>query len=118
MSKVAAVLLALFVAGCMAGPSKGTLTLPTVRAGGCRDVALPDATLTGDQGDPRVAWLIQNAQRRDVVFPNGYTARFTPQLEILDASGRVVARAGDAVTGGCVTRSDAQGPLLILWPPA
>jgi hypothetical protein len=107
--------LGLALAGCsLARPRP---TLPTVQAAGCRDVGIPNATLAGDPKDPRVTWLIQDGQRRDVVFPTGYAARFAPQLEILDGSGHVIARAGDLVGGGCVTGADAQGPLLILWPP-
>lgn len=114
-ARAATLAVGLVLAGCsVVQPNPA---LPTVDAGGCRGVGIPDATLTGDPKEPRVAWVIQDGHRRDVVFPNGYTARFSPKLEILDASGHVVARDGDAITGGCTTGSDAQGALLILWPP-
>ena len=119
MSKGAVLLLAFVFAGCLAAsPSDGTITLPTVAVGGCRDVGLRDAALTGDANDPRVAWVVQNGLRLDVVFPAGYRARFAPELEILDTDGKVVARGGDPIGGGCTTGSDARGPLLILWPPS
>lgn len=92
-----------------------TPTLPTVSfwGGGCRDIGL-DATLMGDPSDPRLTWLTASDGRRiDVIWPPGYTARFTPNLEVLDGSGNVAFRDGSKVSGGCVTGPDAQGPLLI-----
>ena len=71
-----------------------------------------EAVLAGDANDPRVAWLVSSGKRVDVVFPFGFRARFAPNLEVLNDSGVVVARAGDRIDGGCVTA----GPLLILWP--
>jgi hypothetical protein len=50
--------------------------------------------------------------KRGLVFPRGFTARFTPRLEIFDASGKVRFRDGDAITEGCVWGDD----LLIGWP--
>jgi hypothetical protein len=52
--------------------------------------------------------------RIDVIWPPGYRARFTPNLEVLDGSGVIVIRAGDSVTGGCVT---ADPSILLLEPP-
>ena len=49
----------------------------------------------------------------DLVFPKGFTARFTPRLEILDANGQVRFREGSAITGGCVW---GEFDLLIGWP--
>jgi hypothetical protein len=114
-SRVAIVVVGLVLAGCSV--FQPNPVLPTVQAAGCRGVGLSNVTLAGDPKDSRVAWVVQNGKRRDVVFPNGYSARFSPDLEILDESGHVVARGCDAIGGGCVTGSDAQGPLLILWPP-
>jgi hypothetical protein len=70
---------------------------------GCRGVGT-DAVLTGDRSDPRVAWLTSpdGSGRADLIWPPGYKAQFAPNLEILDASGAVVFRAGDHVDGGCV----------------
>ena len=101
-------------------PSSGpvSLDLPHVEILGdaCAGVGLDAARLTGDPNDPRVAWLATpGGGRQDVVFPPGYQARFVPALEVLDASGAVVARDGDVVDGGCVTGADGGGPLLIGW---
>lgn len=92
-----------------------TPTLPTLDSwgGGCRDVGL-DVRLTGDPSDQRITWLTASSgQRIDVIWPPGYTARFTPNLEVLDANGNVAFREGSKVSGGCVTGPDATGPLLI-----
>jgi hypothetical protein len=71
-----------------------------------------NTTLAGDPSDPRLAWLVQpGGQRLDVVWPPGFTARFVPTLEILDAAGDVVFRAGDPVDGGCT-----EYPYLLIEP--
>jgi len=104
------------LSGCAAGASSlPTSSLPTLATwnGGCRGVGVK-AKLTGSPTDPRIAWLTGvDGQRMDVVWPPGYTARFTPQLEVLDPNGSVVFREGSTVTGGCVTGPDAKGPLLV-----
>jgi hypothetical protein len=46
--------------------------------------------------------------------PPGFTARFTPQLEVLNANGDVVAREGTGVTGGCMAGPGPNALLLIL----
>jgi len=77
--------------------------LPTVPSAevACAGISL-NATLAGDPSDPRLAWLVQPGGKRiDVVWPPGFTARFVPTLEILDAAGTVVFRAGDPIDGGC-----------------
>lgn len=113
------------VAGCaVTSPASqtrfgGTLALPSVHVdagGGCAGVGL-DGVLAGNATDPRVAWVeSKNGQRIDVVFPDRLGARFTPDLEIVDPNGKVVARAGDPIDGGC-PRGDLPGnPVLILWP--
>jgi hypothetical protein len=118
---------AVLVVGCQtrlpaptATPS-GMLALPTIDTSewdACAGVGIDGgARLDGDPNDVRVAWLIQSGQRRDVVFPQGLAARFTPALEIVNARGVVVARAGDEVVGGCVVGDPPNTPLLILWPP-
>jgi hypothetical protein len=93
-----------------------TLLLPTVAQwdGACRGIGL-DATLAGDPSDPRIAWLTASGgQRIDITWPPGYTARFAPDLVVLDASGTIVFREGSTVSGGCTTGPDAKGPLLIV----
>jgi hypothetical protein len=95
-------------------PSLATLSLPTLEfdSQGCADVGL-DASLMGSPTDPRVAWLVDpTGGRIDILWPRGFTARFDPDLEVLDASGMVVYRARDRIRGGCVVDSQG-GPLLI-----
>jgi hypothetical protein len=100
----------------------GEIALPTeppVPSGeveACGGVAI-GAVLHGAAADPRAAWLIDDflGTRIDVVWPPGYRARFTPNLEVLDASGGVVLKAGDPVTGACVV--NAAPATLLLEPP-
>jgi hypothetical protein len=122
LTRTVAAVLAIVVAvpACSATPSPpptnaaGNLVLPTMDTPPntpCAGVGT-EALLAGDADDPRVAWIVSRMTRVDVVFPSGFSARFAPDLEVLDASGRVVARAGDRIDGYCVTA----GPPLILWP--
>jgi hypothetical protein len=48
------------------------------------------------------------------VFPPGFTARFTPKVEVLNAIGDVVARDGTVVSGGCMVGPGPNALLLIL----
>jgi hypothetical protein len=98
-------------------------TLPGWLSIGCAGVGL-DAVVHGDSSDTRLVWLdnrlqlanSQSAARIDVIWPAGYRARFTPQLEILDGMGNVVLREGDAVTGACGW-SDGPPRIYSLAPP-
>ena len=97
----------------------GLLPLPSVTiAPGelCAGIGLVNAVLSGDASDPRLAWVTAQGARINVVFPSWLGARFTPKLEIVDQTGRVVARAGALVGGGCVNGGAPGDPLLILWP--
>ena len=97
-------------------PSAATATIRTVDVSGtaCGGIGINDGTLRGDPHDPRVAWLdLGGSGTMDLVFPTGFTARFTPRLEILDANGQVRFRDGSAITGGCVWE---EFDLLIGWP--
>jgi hypothetical protein len=83
----------------------GLYRLPTVNwlpGGACAGVGL-DAVLRGSPTDAMVAWLENTGTnaRRDVTWPAGYHARFTPNIEILDQNGSVVLRDGDHVDGAC-----------------
>ena len=109
-------IVATLLAACRA---TATPTLPTLpmRA---EDVVCAgvgnDGTLTGSPTDARLAWLAEPQDGRvEIVWPQGFTARFDPDLAILDASGKVVYRAGDRPGGGCVI-GDTGSPLLILPP--
>lgn len=58
--------------------------------------------LRGSANDPRLVWMTwPDIGRIELAWPIGYSARFTPELELLDDSGRVVGREGTYVTGGC-----------------
>jgi hypothetical protein len=69
----------------------------------CAGVGL-DAILHGDPADPAVTWLDDRAGggRLEVTWPVGFRARFAPRLVVVDPTGRVVHRDGDAIDGACV----------------
>ena len=106
---------ALLLAACGATP---TPTLPTLTLADpipCAGVG-NDGTLAGSPTDPRVAWLAEpQGGRVEIVWPSGFTARFDPDLAVVDATGKVVYRAGDRPGGGCVI-GGSDSPLLILPP--
>ena len=107
--------IAFLLAACRATPPPSVPTLPGVTEDSpCAGVGT-EATLVGSRTDPRLAWLVDfQGGRHEAVWPRGFTARFDPNLAVLDASGKVVYRAGDKIDGGCVT--GAENTLLILPP--
>ena len=104
---------------CSLAPTPSPLALPTLNSdnGACRGIGLGDATLAGSPTDERVAWLETPGGRREIVWPPGFTARFTPELEVLDSAASIVFRAGDRISGGC-TAGPADNPaeLLVIRP--
>lgn len=98
-----------------------TYTLPTLdsEVAFCAGVGY-NGVLHGDPDDPRLAWGETETRtnrlilRQELVWPSGYTARFTPQLEILDSSRQVRYVAGDRIEGGCVTGPGSRGPLYVI----
>jgi hypothetical protein len=69
--------------------------------------------LTGSPLDPRIAWLEPGGAR--LVWPAGFSARFTPRLEIVDRDGSVVMREGEQVSGACVAGPvDDPGRVLMI----
>jgi hypothetical protein len=52
-------------------------------------------------------------RRYDAVWPHGYTARSGARLELLDQSGRVVAREGDLLTEVGICEM-ADGTVLVI----
>ena len=63
-----------------------------------------DFRLHGAADDPRLTWMIRpDGTRAELAWPIGYSARFTPNLEVLDDRGQRVAVEGSLVTGGCAT---------------
>jgi len=95
---------------------------PAWLQGPCAGVGL-NALVRGSPTDPRIVWL-QNLieapgpepDRLEVIWPVGYRARFTPQVEVLDGWGDVVLRDGDPVTGSCGQRG-GDPPEFVLGPP-
>ena len=87
---------------------------PTWR-GGCAIGVGRDATLHGSSSDARVTWATDTAAggRLDLLWPVGYSARFSPHLEILDEHGTVVAHEGDLIIGSCLTQSDDGGAVRV-----
>ena len=60
--------------------------------------------LHGSPTDQRLVWMtFPDGSRRELAWPLGYSARFTPDLELLDENGKLVGREGTPVTGGCET---------------
>ena len=57
--------------------------------------------LMGAQTDPRIAWMLKLGKRYELAWPTGYSARFVPGLEVLDETGKVVARQGDELLDAC-----------------
>ncbi len=88
----------------------------------CGGVGL-DAVVRGSPSDPHVAWLesqitvpgIAPGTRENVIWPEGYRARFSPNLEILDGWGMVVLREGERVSGSCGGVAD-NGDLYMVPP--
>lgn len=63
-----------------------------------------DFRIRGARDDPRLTWMQRpDGSRQDVAWPVGFSARFTPKLELLDEHGAVFAREGTHVDGGCAT---------------
>jgi len=105
--------MAFLLAACGATPIPTLPTLTTFAEDtACAGVGTA-ATLVGSPTDPRLAWLVDfQGGRHEAVWPRAFTARFDPDLAVLDPSGKVVYRAGDVIDGGCVTGSE--NALLIL----
>ena len=92
-------------------PAPGEYALPTFQAtlngvpGACAGVSYDVGTVTihGSAADPALSWIMFEpaGRREDLLWPADYRARFDPGLKVIDPSGRVVAREGDRVTGGC-----------------
>lgn len=124
--RATAPVLALLLAGCGAS---GTLPTPTAfpsgqnvfalpssefAGGTCAGTGLLNAKVAGDPTDPRIVWLdFKDFPDRNIIFPPGYTAWFTPNLEVHDAAGVVVLHGGDAIEGTCGQFGDR----LLLVPP-
>jgi len=101
-------------------------------SGACPAALMGRVTLRGDRrSQSRPVWVESwDGEQRDIVWPYGFSARFTPALELLNARGEVVAREGDVLDlgGGVVSALDpafdfyachvslAWGPLAVIPP--
>jgi hypothetical protein len=101
-----------------AGPSLPPLA--TLQVSGpnaiCAGVGLI-AVLRGNPSDPHLAWIEQfprGGGRQEVIWPAGFSARFTPLLEILDETGLPLIHEGDFVGGAC---GSPQPGTVLLVPP-
>ena len=68
-----------------------------------REIGGAALVLTGSPNDPGLVWLMRLGQRLELGWPVGYSARFTPKLELMDENDNVVGREGDVALGGCET---------------
>jgi hypothetical protein len=110
--------------GTVPAPSTVDLPGPTSQPTSCAGIGGGLAILRGNPNDPRLTWetTLDGSGRTNVVWPPGYSARFAPSLEVIDSTGRVIARDGDRVpAGGCVLGDpeDPIRPVLVLpqdWP--
>lgn len=88
------------------GAGEHLLPIANFGSGGlCAGVGfVGDFRLSGAPDDPRLAWISgPDGRRTELAWPVGYSARFTPNLEVLNDRGRRVAVEGSLVTGGCPT---------------
>jgi hypothetical protein len=104
-------LLAALLIGCGAQTAR---PLPTAEfPERCRGVAV-EATLAGDAGDPRIAWLVHDSgDETPLLWPSGWSARFAPSLEVLDDRGVVRMRSGDRFASVCL-KGGADDPSSVM----
>jgi hypothetical protein len=104
----------LALAGCAILPPTPLPTDPTWQ-GNCMMGVGRDAMLHGSVSDGRVTWAINGdgTGRIELLWPRGYAARFNPQLEVLDGTGRVVAHEGDLIIGSCSAAPGDRGAIRI-----
>jgi hypothetical protein len=105
---VAVVVLALSMVVACNGPTPSasavSLDLPTYGVLGGTACAMTDLDgwrLAGNPDDPKVTWLQNGPERRDILWPPGYRADFDPTLRVFDRFGRELLREGGGVAGGC-----------------
>lgn len=97
------------VVGCGAGGAStaGTVNIPTLPSPSpgvevlCASALHAPFTLEGAATASPAVWGVDIARHRfGIVWPPGFSARFSPGLEILDTSGAVVARQGTVSDAG------------------
>lgn len=99
------VLVATTLAACAARGPADLIPVPTSAASGFRGgpAACPAALLEGELvADDEFGFIVAHADgfTSAVTWPYGYVARDALRRELLDGSGRVVAREGDFVALG------------------
>jgi hypothetical protein len=116
--RAGALLAAVLVWSCARQPVPTSVLPATELFGFCRGIGL-DAVLVGDPTDGRLAWLESRIveARMELVWPTGYVARFTPELEVLDEQGSIAFREGDTVVDGCYEPPDAEGNEVVRIAP-
>lgn len=119
MKRLAVVAAATLLASCAdASPPPDLIPVPTAPPAGLQvgPPACPDALLEGELvADDEFGFVVAHADgfTSPVTWPHGYVAREADRRELLDSSGRVVAREGDhvALGGG---ESAAIGPGFVV----
>lgn len=86
-------------------------TWPTpIEHGLCPAAHMGRVTLRSDRTSSTAAIYVESfgGERRSILWPYGFSARFTPDLELLNERGEVVAREGDLMDlgGGAVAGLD------------
>jgi hypothetical protein len=97
-------LLALAVVACSGPTPVDLIPVPTAASAGLfGPTACPAALLEGELvADDEFGFVVAHADgfSSPVTWPHGFVARDAPRRELLDDSGRVVAREGDLVALG------------------
>jgi hypothetical protein len=71
--------------------------------------------LRGSADDPRRVWMEDASGKRiELAWPPGFSVRFTPRLEVLNARGDVVALDGSRAASGCGT-GDENAMYVDFW---
>ena len=101
--------------GCTSTTTAVPLPTDPLWKGGCRGVGT-DLVIHGSATDPHVTWAtsLDGSRRSEILWPVGYTAHFAPTLQVLDETGKVVAREGDRLIGACGGPEQA-GPRPPIW---
>jgi hypothetical protein len=104
------------------GPPPDALPLPSYQQspyqlgvaigqpGICAGVGLDAVVIDGSPDDPRLVWLSSDTSQsggRGLLWPPGFTVRFTDGVEVLDETAAVVHRGGESEDGACVVGDGA-----------
>ena len=83
---------------------------------GCVGVGFDPVTLHGEESGPDQLVWVEDSRRREyaLVWPPGFSAQFSPLLQVLDADGAVVAVEGDVLELGGTPDPDYSN-LFLVW---